>query len=168
MLLNPHAETLRLQRTVADDSLAAAISSGVPYAIAAAKVAQTAVILAQIAFHARQLALLADAARLRSEGQRELRLRAGHLAARGIETPVFYSRALAVEPRPVTSLSPNYEPITMFRLGQQTRFRFHVDLLSEFPALRAGMNTTQKTECAVTLQERSDHWQIQILAAKAP
>lgn len=166
--MNTQATALRTQRTIADDALAAAVSSGVPYAIAAAKAVQLGVILAQTAFRARQWALLTEAERIRSEGQRELRSRASRLPASGIQTPTYFFRALAVEPKPITSLTPNYKPVPLFERAQQTRLRFRVNLLNLFPELGEGLDFIQTTECSVTLQERDERWQIHILAAKAP
>jgi hypothetical protein len=166
--LNSKAESLRAQRAKADASLASAMASGQPYAIAAAKAAQEAVILSQSALHARQLGLFDEAENLREQGERELRRRTSRLALTGAAAPRFYPLPLAVEPKPPGSPSPNYEPIAGFEWGQQERFRFAVDMLAEFPVRLDQAAVQQQTECAVTLERKDDSWEIRVLAAKAP
>ncbi len=166
--MNARATTLRTQRTAADNALQHALSSGVPYAIAAAQAVQTAVILQQLAFRAQQWALLAEAQRVRFQGQREMRHQVEGLAITSVQSRTFYFRPLAVEPQPISSLTPDYKPIGWFERGQSQEFRFDIDLLAHFPLAKAGLEFRQTTLCSVTLKQQEDDWQIQILAAKAP
>lgn len=167
--MNPQATILRAKRTAADQSLNSALASGVPYAIAAAKAVKVAVVLEQLAFQAKQLALLTQARLIREEGRQEMLQRVRRLAASPVQTPYFYFRALAVEPKPMTSLSPSYETIPLFGLGQQQRFRFTVDLLARFPNFNFNLDMIQITECSVTLKEKgANTWEVQILTARAP
>lgn len=167
--LNPRATTLRAQRQAADLALDSAIASGYPPAIAAAKAVQVAVILQQTALRTQQLALLMEAQRIRDQGQRDLRGRATALEATHIQAQTFYYRPLAVEPRPKISITPNYETIRFFEIGQQQRFRFAINLLGRSSqVLGFGFNPEQTTECSVTLKGQEEQWNLHILAAKAP
>lgn len=166
--MNSHATNLRAARQAADDGVESARMSAYPPAIVAAQAIQTSVILQQTAFHAKQLALLAEAQRIRDEGQRELRSKVAKLQALQVQSQVFYYRPLAVEPRPTLSLSPNYETIPLFSSAQQQRYRYQIDLLAQFPGLHElGLSSKQLTECSVTLNDGGDSWDVQILAAKA-
>jgi hypothetical protein len=167
--MNPHAFTLRAQRAQADANVASATASAYPPAIAAAEAQQAAVIAQQTEFHGEQLALLMDAQRIRSEAETTLRMRALSLQAQGVQSMAYYFRPLAVEPKPPSDLSPNYEAVPNFTELQQHRFRYSIDLLSGFPGMgEVGIGARQTTECAVSLQSgEEDEWDIQILAAKA-
>jgi hypothetical protein len=164
--LNAKAASLRAARAKADVAVQTAEASGLVPAIAAAKAVETAVILRQTALRGQQLALLAEAQRIRDQGQRDLRLNAGKIGASHMDSRVYYYRPLAVQPRPPESLTPNYEPVPFFEQAQQHRFRFDVDLLGNFPTYME-LNTVQATECAVTLERKDEKWDIRILAAKA-
>jgi len=165
--MNPRATSLRAQRTQADANVTATEASGYPPAIAAARAQQTAVIAQQTEFHLEQLALLADAQRIRLEAETTLRMRVLPLQAEGVQSMAYYQRPLAVEPKPPLDLSPNYETVAEFTPLQQHRFRYLVDLISGFPR-ELGLSARQVTECAVSLHPgEEDEWDIEILTAKA-
>ena len=166
--MNRQATILRAKREAADESLASATSSGVPYAIALAKAVQTAVIVEQIAFHARQLAWLAQAAELRSQGERTLQNRALRLHVEEFTSRTYYYRSLAVEPTPSDSLSPDYQPVPFFTTAQQQRFRYQVDLTYAWPTFKDNLAWRQPTECSATLEGEEQQWKVRILAVKAP
>jgi hypothetical protein len=166
--LNPRATTLRARRQSADSNVRSATASAYPPAIAIAEAQQAEVILEQTVLQAQQLALLADAQQIREERQRELRDRARHLDAMYVHSQTYYFRPLAVEPKPELDLSPNYETVPLFTEAQQHRFSYDVDLLGHFPqALGIDVQSVQKIACSVSLEERGDDWNLQILAAKA-
>jgi hypothetical protein len=167
LALNHMAQELRHQRLIADRDLAAAMLTGIPATIAAAKLRRDAVIAAQTAFRARQEFLL-----LQAEGERaryELALRSAFFRQRltGISSPRFYARALAVRPQPPTSLSPDYVPIEGFARGQQARFQYRVSLDSNLPYLRDLGNFAHSAACSVTLESEGKRWTPKILAASA-
>lgn len=165
--LNPQAAVLRAKRQAADKALRAALVSGVPYAIALAEAAETAAIAEQVAFRARQEMLLNEAAALRADGQRRLRLRASRLGAIGVTAPVYYPRALAVKPVPLASLTPDYRPVETFEYSQQQRYRFEIDLLRGWPGPHLNVDSRQSSECSATLKGEDQQWQLHLLAAKA-
>lgn len=166
--MNPHAEFLRRKRQTADNNLRAANASGYPPAIAAAQAADQAVILEQMEFRSRQLALLAEAKRIRSVRGREIHERAARVHATGVISRAYYPQALAVEPKPPYALSPNYETVPGFELAQQQRFNYRVDVLDRFPRfLEMVTNSVQKIDCSVTLAERGGDWELEILTARA-
>lgn len=166
--MNPQAKTLRARRSQADLRLQQALMSGNPGAISAARLAQQVVILQQTAFHTKQIALFTDAARIRSQNERELRQRTTGLPALDFAAPRT-GQSLALEPRPFNSPSPDYFPVLGFESLQQQHFHFTIDVFREFPFLKnLKINPNQRTECSVTLKERNGEWGIQILAAKAP
>jgi hypothetical protein len=167
MRMNVQARTLRMQRTLADQNLATALASGVPYAIAAAKAVQTAVIAAQVAFRARQELVLIEARAIRLSDQQRMSVQARSLGATGFVSPTYYYRALAVEPRPRDSLSPDYVKIAGFGRAQQQRFRFRVNLLKHWPVKLPKLDINQTTECSVSLQGEEQKWNVDILAVKA-
>ena len=167
--LNTKATSLRNRRLIADANLISAQATGYPPAILAAKAQQTAVILQQYALRARQLALLADAEGIRVQANRDIRQKIERFPATQIRTESFYFRPLAVEPKPPTDLSPNYETVPAFTTFQQHRFRYQIDLLQGMPSVLAiSVNSLQKIECAVSLEEQGDDWNLRILAARAP
>ncbi|MGZ3722529.1 MAG: hypothetical protein ACXVA9_06345, partial [Bdellovibrionales bacterium] len=166
--LNTRAEILRARRHIADTNLQTAQGSGYPPVIAAAKAQQVAVILEQTALRAQQFALLAEAWRIREQNHRDLRGRIAVFPAFQIHTQAFYLRALAVEPKPASDLSPNYETVPMFTEHQRNQFSYQVDLLDKLHGpLGFKLDTVQKIACSVSLEERGDEWKIRILAAKA-
>ena len=181
LAMNPRAESLRQRRVQADQNVAEALTSAYPPAIAAAEAVQTEVIIEQMEFHAEQLALLLRAERQRSESQRGLHQRVSDaLDAYNIRATTYYTRALAVEEKPATSPSPNYEPIEFFAEGQQQRYSYSADLAGTFPLdvrkfftapdlfdAREIFDVRQTTECSVTLENKGDQWEIRILAAKS-
>lgn len=164
--LNEKAEALRSRRANADTEVALAAASLQPHAIAIAKAKQHALILEQTALHSQQLQILADAERLRQQGQRELRRRVRLLGVAHAEAPMFYSLPLAVEPRPAGSPSPDYVPIAAFNEGQQQRFRFQLDVLSGLP-LPLPVEARDRMECSVTLDKKEDQWEFRVLQAAA-
>jgi hypothetical protein len=138
------------------------------YAMPAALAKQAAVILEQTAFQAQQLALLAEAQRIRTQSELELHERAGRMQAIGVHGQSYYHRALAVEPRPPFDLSPNYETVPSFTQVQQHRFSYRVNVLQDFPRpLADQLPVVQQIECAASLTERSGDWDLKILAARA-
>lgn len=167
LAMNPEAGRLRIKRLAADRALKAAVSSGYPPAIAVAEAAEAAAIAAQTALHARQEILLAQADGLRADGQTRLRWRAARLGAWNVSARTFFPRALAVEPRPLGSLSPDYVPVMNFTRHQQQRYRFEVDLLKDWPGPRLDVEGRQASECSVSLKQGDTQWEIRILAAKA-
>jgi hypothetical protein len=166
--LNPQATRLRTQRLLADRSLQAAISSGNPYAIAAAEAVQLAVILQQTALRAKQEALLMEAQRQRLHGYTNLYQRVRVLKAGHVDSRKYYWRSLAVEAKPAQSLTPNFEPLPAFTVMQQHRFRFAVNLHPPFLTGLDIKSFQQTTECAVSLRGRRRAWSLAILAANAP
>lgn len=166
--MNRRAEFLRGKRQTADNNLRAANASGYPPAIAAAQAAQLAVILEQTEFHLRQLALLAEANRIRSVRGREIHERAARVHAIDVVSRTYFPQALAVEAKPPYDLSPNYETVPGFELAQQQRFQYRLDVLDLFPRSRKVVtDLIQKIDCSVTLVERSGDWEIEILTARA-
>ena len=167
--LNPRAATLRAKRLQAELRLQQALSTGNPAVIAAARTALQVVILEQSAFHGRQLALLAEAVRIRTRAGRELRSRTAKIPALRILSMHSAPNGLAVKAQPAGSPSPDYYPVANFASAQQHRFRFAINVLNRFPFLNkfAG-NGNQQTECSVTLSQEKGKWGIQILMAKAP
>jgi len=168
MRLNKNARLLRQQRLAADRALQAAIASGVPYAIAAAKAVQLAVIAMQISLRSQQEALLLQADRTRRIAQQSFYQQAWRLGGRKIETPTYFFRALAVRPEPATSLTPDYVKVPFFEQAQQQRLRFELPLIRGWLARLQGRDFSQRTECSVTLKGENLRWEVAILAAKAP
>lgn len=167
--MNTQAKILRARRTVAEARLVQALASGHPAVIAAAKLARDVVVLEQTAFHSKQLALLNEAQRLRAHDQRELRRRVSLFPAAGVSTPASFPLALAVEPVPATSPSPDYVPVPGFEYAQQQSFEFSINVAADFPFVRDFVASGwQTSRCSVTLSERSGQWALKILAAKAP
>lgn len=161
--LNPRAGRLRTARRKADLAFAKAVASGFPPAIAATKAARLAVILQQLALRSRQGALLAEAQlkRLRHGGllRAEVRsLGAGHARSRA-----FFHRALAVEPLPASSLSPDYRPARDFRRLQQHQFTYQVDLAPAF----LKRQWRQTTSCTITLEGKEGAWRSAVTAGSA-
>jgi hypothetical protein len=166
LAMNPRAESLRLRRTQADQSVADALTTAYPPVIAAAEAVQSEVIVEQLEFHAEQEALLMQAERQRRESQRNLHQRVNEaVVAYDIRSPTYYFRALAVREEPAESPSPNYKPIELFTEGQQQRYSYSVDLAEGFPL--PVMSIRQKTECSVSLENQEDEWPIRILAVKS-
>lgn len=165
--LNRPAKALRARRSATEKALAAAILSGNPAAIATARAARTAVIAEQMALSTRQTALLREAARLRLEAHRELSSRVSPLGVRSVEARSPYWRALAVEPRPLNSPTPDYVPVPGFTQWQQQTFRFAVDLQPPLPTLERLAGARQITECAISLTGKESQWSVRILATAA-
>ena len=161
--LNPQATRLRMQRTNADRAVLNAIASANPYALAAAKAAQTAVILAQIALKAQQMKLLAQAGLQRQDHHRALSVEVRRMPAAAVQSKTFYLRPLAVEPKPPTSLTPDYKMVPTFETSQQHQFSFDVILSPPF----LNLDFKQKTLCSVTLNGKENSWLPQIAAASA-
>lgn len=179
--MNTRAKILRARRLIADVRLANAITSAYPPAIALAKALREEVIMEQHEFHAEQLVLLAQAQITRSRYQVDLHPRVAHFPAWAVHTPTPYIRALAVDPVPENSDSPDYVPVQNFELFQQQAFSYTLNILAGFPFLTElnslrklssiqefTARTNQTTQCSVTLTQRSSEWSIQILAARAP
>lgn len=163
--LNRQASALRVRRAQADQALASAVSSGNPYAIAAAKAVQLAVILQQTAHRARQEKLLAEAAAERRAGVRELHTQLRTLKTGPIDSRSYYWRALAVEAKPASSISPDFEPVPGFTIFQQHRFKFRIGLLPPFSIGEVFPNVFLKTECSASLSGKENSWNVEILAA---
>jgi hypothetical protein len=167
--LNPQATRLRAQRQQADYNLEVATASGYPPAIAAAEARQAAVILEQEALHARQLALLMEAGRIRIRNRRDLRDRLDYFPAWRFHSRRYFLRSLAVEPKPAFDLSPNYEPVDGFPYFQQQRYDYQIDLLGIFAGrFPFKLDSVQKIACSVSLEEGGEDWTLRVLAAKAP
>jgi hypothetical protein len=164
--LNKPAARLRLRRLAADRKLASAAASANPYAIAAAKAVQTAVIMEQTAFRARQEALLKEAGRQRLEGWRELNSSVRGTAVDSAGSRTFYSRPLAVEAVPASSLTPDFVPFPGFAQAQQHRFDFRVSLIPGMASRLIIPAATQTTACSVTLTGKENAWTIRIVADK--
>ncbi len=165
--LNRKATSLRQQRLAADRGVQAAVATGNPKVIAAAKAIQTAVIVMQMALRTQQQALLLEANSRRRLGHNNFRVRARRLGATEISSPTFYPEALAVQPSPPGSLSPNYEKVFDFSRRQQQLYRFRLDLLKDMPFRLTQRSVQQMTECSVTLKGENPRWDIQILKANA-
>lgn len=158
--LNPQATLLRARRLAADRAYQSALASGLPPAIAATKAVRLAVILRQIAFRSRQEALLAHAEVERRRFDLEFRRDVLRRSAGRVESRGSFPRALAVNPVPKTSLTPDYKPVADFTRFQQHLFRFKMD----FKPL---MDTRQTSECRVSLEEKRKEWRVKILTASA-
>lgn len=165
--LNPRAKSLRAKRAAADKGLKAALSSANPYVLAAAKAYWTAVVLQQTVLRGQQQVLLREAERQRQSGYRNLLSQIRAMRILRLDSRKFYWRALAVEARPLTSLTPDYQPLPLFAHLQQHRFRFLVDLQPPFLKKLDIGSLKQFTECAVTLEEKENAWNIRVLAASA-
>lgn len=170
LALNRTAQELRHQRAAADRDLATAVESGFPPAIAAAQIRQDAVIAAQLAFRARQTALLLEAEGIRQRFERELHHGLTQLRVPALAAPRFYPRALAVRPTPEASLSPDYVTVSGFAERQQALFRFIVNLN---PTPLPFLDDLQRrqfihhAECVVTLKAEGTKWYPEIKAASA-
>lgn len=165
--LNPKAKNLRAQRQAADKALKAALSSVNPYAIAAAKAYWSAVVLAQLALRSQQEALLREAGRQRQAGIRKMREQARSFRVARVQSQQYYWRALAVEAKPISSLTPDYEPVPLFSQFQQHKFKFEVDLQPRFLSQLDIKGLKQITECSVSLEGKEDRWKVRVLAASA-
>lgn len=153
--LNPRATSLRAQRTAADNAVTAAVASGYPPAIAAAKAIQVAVVLQQVALRAKQEALFLEANADRQMAENDLRSVIGRKLGTSVVARRFYWRALAVEARPPAALTPDYRPVPLFHILQQQRFEFALPL----------RGVTHAVACSATLQGRENAWRLKILAA---
>jgi hypothetical protein len=166
--LNPRAKTLRRERSAAERAFQLSLQSGNPAAIASARAALLAVKLAQAALRSQQGRLLDQAEFARGKRPRELRGRLARLSVSGFRSRQYFHRALAVEPVPPGSDSPDYIPAQPFARLQQHRFDFRVDLTPPFlPGQWRIRDLVQPAACAATLQSEASKWRVQILAASA-
>jgi len=163
MGLNPKAQRLRQARLRADQAVTAARASGYPPAIAMAEAARLAVILQQSALRARQLGLLARAAKERVKHHQILQRETIGLAAGAVGSKMFFAKPLAVSPTPLLSLSPDYRTIEGFKKFQSHQFEFQTNLTPAFFKFRI----RQTTLCTVSLSGKEKSWQTEILAASA-
>lgn len=162
--MNERAASLRAERLKADLALQSALASGYGPAIAAAKAAQLAVIVAQQEFHAAQLALLEQAETVRLSHVRGIQSGARRLGVPDVDSEPSFERALAVRPEPPLSLSPDYVPVEDFQQRQKHRFRFDVAFL---PATFDHLQTFhQTTTCVASLQGEDFKWDTKILRAR--
>lgn len=161
--LNPRATQLRVQRTKADHNLAQALASGNPYAIAAAKAVQTAVILAQTALRGRQQSLLLRAGAERRDHERQLESASRGLPGGKLSSRTYFVRALAVQPIPAGSLSPDYVPVAPFTALQRHEFRFDVNLGTWLTP----QMVRQTTVCSASLRGKEKAWTPVITTASA-
>lgn len=159
--LNPKAQVLRKARAKADAALKKAILSGNPPAIAAAKAARAAVILQQVAHRTRQEAVLIRAGANRMGAQRSLKLEVSKLGVSSVAGTVSYNRPLAVEPRPASSMTPDYIEVANFPDKQQHEFSFQLDLAPDFLKLKF----RQETSCSATLKKQEGKWRESLIAA---
>ncbi|MGE4130808.1 MAG: hypothetical protein AB7F86_04175 [Bdellovibrionales bacterium] len=165
--LNRPATQLRRARQAADEAARNALISGYAPAIAATRAVQAAVIAQQMVFRAKQLGILAQASKQRLEAQRDLTHQMAKIDGSVLQSKVYYWRALAVEPIPATSLTPDYQAAPQFESLQQHEFSFSINLEPSFlrrfnlPGLR------QNIQCSITLTERGNQWPIRVLKASA-
>lgn len=159
--LNPEAKRLRSRRAKADATLAKALASGNPPAIAAARALQSAVILQQKALRTRQEAILQSAKLQRGKAARSLSMKVRPLGVTSIQGKFSSQRALAVEASPATSISPDYLPVQDFARQQEQEFTFDLNLAPDFIQL----DLRQKTLCSATLKNEEGKWREKITAA---
>ena len=167
LALNPQALRLQKQRRSADRGLQRAMATGNPYAITVARAYQAFVIAQQAALRGRQEALLARAEGRRRRSHRELKNQIRLWRTDRFTSERYFPRALAVRPQPVSSLSPEYLPVSAFAHWQQHRFRFRNDLSPPFLNLLPAKIFKQTTECSVSLKGKENQWHLELLAASA-
>lgn len=165
--MNPKAQALRKRRALADRQLQLAMLSGIPKAIALAQAAQKAVILEQLQLRTRQELKFSEAARIRIRHARELRSDLRVLQVKRMDSKLAYPRALAVRATPLTSLSPDYDPVPDFTKAQEHRFRFQVNLAPDLKLPMSMEGYQQIIECSISLREEAHQWKPRILAASA-
>jgi hypothetical protein len=167
--LNPLARSLRAQKLAADARLAAALASGNPGLIAAARALQKAVLLAQMALQKKQLGLLSEARELRVDSRLRLMREVRPLKSSPLSSHSPFPLALAVRPLPPGNLTPDYETVPAFELAQSEVYDFTVDLTPPFADNFSPLDFRQLTHCSATLSEvQEEKWRPKILAASAP
>jgi len=165
LALNKQASSLRLREKKARFQLKAALATGVPPVIAAAKARLLLITAKQLVLRAKQESLLMEA-RLRREQFHHLVLKNSAKAERHTGFP-GESSGLAVQARPPTSLSPDYEPTADFRERQgQTYFitqKFSLPALG-FEAFFPWEDPLRiKESCSATLQRKGDRQWMPVL-----
>lgn len=163
MKLNPQARTLRMERVAAERAVYSALATGNAPGLAAARAALAAVQAAQSALALRQQSLFARGRWLRLQSQNKLKVQLRTLRVENFKSEEFYPRALAVEPKPPASQTPDYIPVVGFPRAQNHRFSFTVELGGVLLPLR----WRQPAKCEVTLKGEENQWQLKILAANA-
>lgn len=160
--LNPEAQSLRIQREKANQALISANISANPYAIAAAQAYWNSVVLQQMRLKTQQQMLLYEAERARSEAHRQLRADLRGMEVLRFQSQRFHWRPLAVEARPIESLTPDYHLTSDFEKHQQHRFEFVIDLQ---PLWFSKISLFQQTNCSATLTGKEYQWENQVLEA---
>ncbi len=159
--LNPQATRLRARRAKADAAVKKALMTKNPKLIAAAKAIQLAVILQQTALRAKQERLLHQAQEERARHHNRLSNAVRKKFKSYVKSKQYYPRALAVEPRPAGSLTPDYRPVNNFAFHQQHEFRFDITIAPSFVSAKS----KQKILCSLSLSGKESSWRPHLIAA---
>lgn len=165
--LNPKANRLEARRVRAEKAFRAAVASGIPHLIAAAKANKTAILIEQTQLKAKQLSLLEEAIATRVTHQQRLRLHLQKIKVNDLKS-TSQSLGLAVYPVPPFALTPEYEPTDGFAIAQQQQYRFNVDLNPPFDLPFSFPISHQPIECSVSIEGDPNEWRVKILEASAP
>lgn len=166
--LNRPAARLRRERAASERALRIAITAANPAAIASARAAQRAVLLAQLALRTRQNAILSAASFARTRAHLELRQRLRAYRVEAFRAGGGPPRGLAVRPTPEHALTPDYVPVASFAREQRQSYEFRLPLRPTFlPETWRGGDYLQPAACAATLKGDSKAWRVSILAVSA-
>ncbi len=166
--LNPKATKLRAQRQAADREVDAANASGIVPLIVAARAHQAYVILSQVSLRTQQQTILNQAEAQARQHEAQLRHGLARIGVHAVQANRFFPLALAVRPTPITSISPNFEPVRPFTFLQKRSFAFALPLGSAlnkvFPNSRDSF-WRQPMGCSASLADQEEQWRVRILAA---
>ncbi len=165
MKLNPQATRLRAQEALAKAQLAAAIATGTPPAIAAARARLLTVQQRQLVLKAKQELLLIEA-RVRREGFHNYWLPRTSRVKRKTRFP-GQSPSLAVQPKPLGSRSPSYEPTSDFSKSQAQSYTIHqAVIVPGFQIFTWALDSKDLSisyHCSATLKKQGERKWIPIL-----
>lgn len=168
--LNPQATSLRQARALAKSQLAAALASGHPLAIVAAKAKLKAVTQAQTLLRAKQQAILTNSQWVTKSSTPTFLNQArgaGVTQAQLTERP---RTGLALRATPKTSLTPNHEVPNDFARHQKISLSWKQDLFFGAPSWLTqwfGKHAYRRKTCSATLNQKEGlRWDVSLSEAK--
>lgn len=167
LALNPKAKNLRLQKSMAQVALAAAIATGTPAAIAAAQKRLAQILSKQrlLDSHQKILIGLAQASVQKFKWRARKNLNYNNLKQH--QPPGRFTYPLAVEPFPVKATAPVYKPVANFSNKQNIGLSFTWELKDwSFIAGILELPSILKIECGSTLKQENNKWFTHLSVAK--
>jgi hypothetical protein len=181
MGLNPEAEVLRQERSLAEEELEASMAEGPGPMTAAAQVKLSLVIAKQEAFSIKQKLIISRAkmrsrlAPRRAVATVHAKLQVSHHAqapeasADGFNSNVRLA-AFDVTAEPPNSPTPDYNPSPHFRDRQEMKVRWSFDVTSYLPPwlqkITASSGVRAEAECSTTLEKEGNKWDPRITKGK--